>query len=498
MSSRPTDPNNPKSGKSSRAVVARVLRGEAAQREARFTATFSVGRSVDCGVRFTDPTVAPRHFQVMFDNILWWVRDLNSPTGTFVDGTRIKMLPLSDRMEVELGKGGPALSLTITKEAQVGTEAAPLPGSKEGFSSEVEIIKRYLRPLGDKPAGKQTMMFRRAFDMAQKKSSRRYQVIIGLVLLVLLGAGTVIAYQAKKLKTLRSTAERLFYTAKSVDLQNAKLEELVLLGADPKQVAELKNSRLKLQQMEKEYDAFVQELGIYSKATEPEKAILRVARIFGECEVNVPKPFIDEVLRYVKLWGASDRLEKALQRAKQNGYGPVIAREFISHNLPPQYIYLALQESGFNANAVGPPTRYGHAKGMWQFISLTGNRYNLKIGPLFDRPVYDPRDDRFDWQKATVAAANYIKDLTVTDAQGSGLLAMACYNWGEDNVRATIQKLPENPRDRNFWRLLIDKRVPDETYNYVLSIFSVAVICENPRLFGFNVECPLDRVSRVN
>jgi hypothetical protein len=130
---------------------------------------------------------------------------------------------------------------------------------------------------------------------------------------------------------------------------------------------------------------------------------------------------------------------------------------------------------------------------MWQFISLTGNRYGLRIGPLYDQAVYDPQDDRFDWEKATSAAAKYIKDLHATDAQASGLLAMASYNWGEHNIRNIIVSMPESPEERNFWRLLAYKKIPVETYDYVLSIFSAAVICENPRLFGFDVECLLPK-----
>ena len=84
----------------------------------------------------------------------------------------------------------------------------------------------------------------------------------------------------------------------------------------------------------------------------------------------------------------------------------------------------------------------------------------------------------------------YIRDLNNTQAQASGLLVMASYNWGENNIRQIISKMPENPRERNFWRLLAQKEIPRETYDYV-SIVSAAVICENPRLFGFNVECPV-------
>ena len=42
------------------------------------------------------------------------------------------------------------------------------------------------------------------------------------------------------------------------------------------------------------------------------------------------------------------------------------------------------------------------------------------------------------------------------DAQASGLLAMACYNWGEKQVLPLVKSIPmpDNPTDRNFWKLL--------------------------------------------
>ena len=120
-----------------------------------------------------------------------------------------------------------------------------------------------------------------------------------------------------------------------------------------------------------------------------------------------------------------------MTKAQERGYIKRIAEEFQKQNLPPQFFYLAMQESDFNEVASGPPTRMGIAKGMWQFIPETGERYGLKIGPLaaFRRP--DPGDDRHNWEKATGAAASYIKDIYSTDAQASGLLVMASYNWGE-------------------------------------------------------------------
>ena len=51
--------------------------------------------------------------------------------------------------------------------------------------------------------------------------------------------------------------------------------------------------------------------------------------------------------------------------------------------------------------------------------------------------------------------------------------------------------MPENPRERNFWELLRHHRIPKETYDYVFYIFSAAVICENPGMFGFAFDNPL-------
>ncbi len=475
-------------------MVARVATRNGKENERRFAATFTVGRAADCGLQILDPAVDPHHAQVLFDGIVWWVRHIGKAGGTYVDGAPIQLVPLTGEVKVELGKGGPVISLTVTER---GTSEATEPEATRRGSgatpllSEAEIIERYIRPAGDGPAGKQTMMFRAAFERVQKKSSRRYHLVIGAILLVLVGAGGVIAYQRQKLHRLRATAERLFYTTKTFELRTARLEELVVMQADPAQVAALGDSRARLKHMESEYDAFVQELGVYARVSERQRYILRVARRFGECEVNVPKEFIAEVERYIERWRENERLANALRRAKQNGYGSVITRAFTEGNLPPQYIYLALQESNFNDQAVGPPTRYGFAKGIWQFISPTAHKYGLQIGPLYDQNAYDPRDDRFDLPKATRAAVKYIRELTTTEAQASGLLAMASYNWGEGNVRSIIASMPENPQERNFWRLLAHHDVPAETYDYVLSIFSAAVICENPHFFGFDVECPI-------
>jgi hypothetical protein len=149
-----------------------------------------------------------------------------------------------------------------------------------------------------------------------------------------------------------------------------------------------------------------------------------------------------------------------------------------SQGLPPQFLYLGLQESSFNEKACGPPTRFGIAKGMWQFIPTTARNYGLRTGPMAELAQFDPEDERHDFQKSTRAAAEYIRYIYDTQAQASGLLVMASYNWGEHRVIKLINTMPENPRERNFWCLLSKYRpnIPQETYDYVFYIISAAVL----------------------
>jgi hypothetical protein len=231
---------------------------------------------------------------------------------------------------------------------------------------------------------------------------------------------------------------------------------------------------------------------------EADKEIYRVARIFGECELNMPKGFADEVKRYIHEWKLSNRLLKSIERARTHGYTTRITDALLAQHLPPQFFFLALQESGFDSAICGPPTRFGIAKGMWQFIPSTATAYGLRTGPLIELPRMDPRDERHRVDKANVAAARYIRDIYSGEAQASGLLVLASYNWGHNVVRHLIEDLPKNPRERNFWKFLAayKDKIPKQTYEYVFFIFSAAVICENPSLFGFSFERPLPRTGQ--
>lgn len=486
-------------------VVAKLIRGTGPEGEACFSSSFTIGRSKECEFSVKDALVSRKQLAVEFDGARWWLKDLASGNGTFLKGTRLSQVELTDSVLVELGEGGPQVLVTLRTPAvprpddlpvteTVVIKSAPSPDDpgalRPHFDTETQVIRHYLeRPAGE-PVGEQTMIIRRAFRREHKARSRKYKYLICATLILLTAAVGFIQYQKQKLETMRATAQDIFYMMKSQELQIVRLEDLVLLKSDPQQVSELRAKQEKFKGMEKEYDKFVRELGIYGKLSDEDKVIMKVARLFGECEVAMPAGFAGEVKRYIALWNASDRLKNALARAREKGYAELIGNVLHDNDLPLPYFYLALQESNFDEKAVGPPTRYGCAKGMWQFIAQTADSYGLRIGPLYDQRVYDPQDERFNTLKSTVAAIKYIKELNATYAQASGLLVLASYNWGDGNVRQMIGKMPENPRERNFWRLLALKQIPHETYDYVFLIFAAAVICENPKLFGYDGFCP--------
>lgn len=467
-----------------------------------FVKTFGIGRVEECDVWVKNDFVSRHHAQVALEGGQWWIRDLGSSNGIFIDGKRVETYPLLQTTTIRLGVEGPFVLLEVpAPPPPPPPPPVPMPPVANAIGGETMVaryVDRYFTDkAGDQPAGEHTMMVRQAFSRVQKKQKTKYRWIMAALAMLVIGAGGYAFYLHQQFGKRKLLAENLFYTMKSLDLDIANVEKLVTDSHSVKGMEEIQKYQQRRKEMEKNYDQFLNALKVYDpKITPQERLILRVARIFGECELDMPPGFVGEVMNYVKKWQSSGRLKNALNRARENGYTAVITRELLAADLPPQFFYLALQESDFDPFISGPMTRLGIAKGMWQFIPQTGVKYGLKMGPLVDLRRPDPGDDRHHYDRATKAAAAYLKDLYTTDAQASGFLVMACYNWGEDYVLPLVRKLPANPRERNFWRLLATSRekIPEETYNYVFYIVSAAVIGENPRLFGFDFDNPLGQL----
>jgi hypothetical protein len=413
----------------------------------------------------------------------------------YAGGQRFDRLQLGT-ITIRLGIQGPKTSFKV--DLPLSKEEPPV----DNEAVVAHFVEHYFgKSWADQPVGEHTMLVRKAFSKVQTKQKRRYGLFMGILALFLITAAAYVFILHQQLRRQKAMAEDLFYSMKTLDVDIANLESAVLSSNNQQSIDVIRKYEKRRKDMEHSYDEFLATLHVYNpKMTEQERLVMRVARIFGECELNMPPDFMAEVNKYIKLWQSSGRFAKDVKTAKANGYTSSISQEFLAQGLPPQFFYLALQESDFDPYTSGPMTRKGIAKGMWQFIPETAVKYGLHLGPLVDLRRPDPGDDRHHYDKETKAAASYIRDLYGTDAQASGLLVMACYNWGEGQVLPIVRSMPANPRERNFWQLLAKHRdkIPQETYDYVFYIVSAAAIGENPRLFGFDFDNPLSGVESGN
>lgn len=160
--------------------------------------------------------------------------------------------------------------------------------------------------------------------------------------------------------------------------------------------------------------------------------------------------------------------------ARKRHYWPLIERVFAEFNLPVELGYMAMVESGFNPRAVS----HANARGLWQFITTTGRRYGLA-----------QREDFYDAEKSTRAAADYLRDLISIFGPQSFLLAMAGYNAGEGRVMGCLRGVADPMVERSFWK--IRPCLMRETREYVPRVLAAAVISSDPERFGFNPAAPV-------
>lgn len=170
---------------------------------------------------------------------------------------------------------------------------------------------------------------------------------------------------------------------------------------------------------------------------------------------------VDQFIHYFQTKGRK-QFDIWLKRYVQ--YKDLILPILKEHEMPEEFIYLAMIESGLNPKAYSR----ANASGMWQFIYATGKRYGLS------RDWY--RDERRDPVKATHAACKYLKDLN--NLFDNWYLTLAAYNCGEGRV-LRASKLHQT---YDFWQL---QSLPRETRNYVPYFLSAAIIAKAPEAYGF-------------
>jgi len=189
---------------------------------------------------------------------------------------------------------------------------------------------------------------------------------------------------------------------------------------------------------------------------------------------DVPIATNQKVLSYVELF--QGRLHDFIQAALDRGqrYLPMIQTVFKSEGIPLDLSYVPIVESAFKSNALSRVA----AKGMWQFMQGTGKEYGL------DQTWFI--DERSDPEKATRAAAQYLKMLRDM-FDGDWYFALASYNAGPGR----LQRAAKTSKKTDYWELTASSRyLPRETREYVPMILAAIIIGKNPTLYGFDVTAP--------
>jgi membrane-bound lytic murein transglycosylase D len=186
---------------------------------------------------------------------------------------------------------------------------------------------------------------------------------------------------------------------------------------------------------------------------------------------DIDIPLNSRVLAYVELF--TGRLKGYLQEGLSRGaqYLPMIQDVFRAEGLPLDLAYVPLIESAFKPDALSR----AKAKGMWQFMRGTA----LENGLTHDWYI----DERADPEKATHAAAKYLKTLYAMFDDWH--LALASYNGGPGRVQRAVKRAGRT----DFWQLSASsKYLPRETRDYVPLILAAIVIARNPAQYEMDVQ----------
>ncbi|MGE0361194.1 MAG: LysM peptidoglycan-binding domain-containing protein [Vicinamibacterales bacterium] len=217
------------------------------------------------------------------------------------------------------------------------------------------------------------------------------------------------------------------------------------------------------------------------EATPAPSVVTTVREDLAATAHDIPIPQNDRVLGYVEAFQGRLRtfLSEGLTRGAE--YMPMIQAVFREEGLPLDLAYVPLVESAFKPTALSRAS----ARGVWQFMRPTARENGLTHDWYID--------ERADPEKATRAAARYLKTLhRIFD--GDWHLALASYNGGPGRVQRAVKRYGV----RDFWRLSATRgRLPRETREYVPMILAAMIIARNPGQYGFEVPAAAPPATEV-
>jgi membrane-bound lytic murein transglycosylase D len=133
-------------------------------------------------------------------------------------------------------------------------------------------------------------------------------------------------------------------------------------------------------------------------------------------------------------------------------YVPALKPIFTAQKIPPDLVWVAEVESGFDRRALSP----AGAAGLFQLMPDTARRFGLSLWP---------RDQRYQPESSATASARYLKYLH--DRFKDWRLALAAYNAGEGTVQKLLDRYKTDSYDA------IARHLPAETQMYVPRVEAV-------------------------
>ena len=185
------------------------------------------------------------------------------------------------------------------------------------------------------------------------------------------------------------------------------------------------------------------------------------------CGENIPIEYFDvfEGLERELIVNTYYHSQTILYIKKANRYFPVIENILKKNNIPDDFKYLAVAESGLS-NVVSP----ANATGFWQLLESTAEDYKLEVN--------DEVDERYHLEKSTEAACRFLQESY--NKYNNWVLVAASYNVGRRGVDRQIDRQGET----DYFDLLFN----EETARYVYRIIAIKLIIENPVSYGFHFE----------
>lgn len=148
---------------------------------------------------------------------------------------------------------------------------------------------------------------------------------------------------------------------------------------------------------------------------------------------------------------------------RANRLFPILEPILKEQGIPEDFIYLCAIESTLNPRALSPVK----AAGLWQIMEATGKQYGLEINAFVD--------ERYNMEKATVAASKYLKQ--AYSKYGNWMTVAASYNAGQGRISGEL--------DKQLADDVFDLWLNEETNRYPFRMMALKEIMSNPYKYGF-------------